>query len=56
MLKIVFDLESVHVFYRRVLPHNNYPLVPINLENGRPKLSHPDRNVTHLGQIVEEMS
>jgi len=53
-LKILFDLESAHVFYRRFLPHNSYPLVPINLETIALKLSHSDRNVTNLGPIVGE--
>jgi hypothetical protein len=46
--------QSAQVFYRRFLLHNNYALVPINLETIAQKLNYSDRNITNLPRTVEE--
>jgi hypothetical protein len=46
--------QSAQVFYRRILLHNNYTQVPVNLETITQKLNYSDRNVTNLIRTVEE--
>jgi len=46
--------QSAQVFYRRLLLHNNFPSIPISLDNLSAKLNYLDQNETNLPKTVEE--
>ena len=46
--------QAAQVFYRRFLLHNNFPSIPISLENISAKLNYQDQNETNLPKTVEQ--
>jgi hypothetical protein len=46
--------HAAQVFYRRFLLHNNFPSIPISLENISSKLNYCDHNETNLPKTVEQ--